>query len=48
MPETRLWYVQMEESTRGRPLVVMLAYLITRHLQQAWSDLNLRVKEGLN
>ena len=48
MLEIRPWYVQTEESTRGHALVVMLAYLITRYLQQAWSHLNLTVNEGLN
>jgi len=48
MLEMRPWYVHTEESTRGHALVVMLAYLITRYLQQAWSHLNLTVKEGLN
>jgi transposase len=47
MLEIRPWYVQTEESTRGHALVVMLAYLITRYLQQAWSHLNLTVNEGL-
>jgi hypothetical protein len=48
MLEMRPWYVQTEESTRGHALVVMLAYLIIRHLQHAWSHLNLTVKEGLS
>jgi len=47
MLEMRPWYVWTEESTRGYALVVMLAYLITRHLQRAWADLDLTVKEGL-
>lgn len=47
MLEMRPWYVYKEESTRGHALVVMLAYLITRYLQQAWSHLNLTVEEGL-
>ena len=44
----RPWHVQTEESTRGHALVVMLAYLITHYLQQAWADFDLTVKEGLN
>lgn len=48
MLEMRPWYVQTEESTRGHALVVMLAYLIARHLQQAWFHLNLTVEEGLD
>lgn len=47
MLEMRPWYVQTEESTRGHALVVMLAYLISRHLRQAWSHLDLTVQEGL-
>lgn len=45
--EMRPWYVRIEKSTRGHALVVMLAYLIIRHLQQAWSKLNITVGEGL-
>jgi transposase len=45
--EMRPWYVQLEKSTRGHALVVMLAYLITHYLQQAWADFDLTVKEGL-
>ena len=48
MLELRPWYVQTEESTRGHALVVMLAYLITHHLQQACSHLNRTVEEGLD
>jgi len=48
MLEMRPWYVQTEESTRGHALVVMLAYLITRHLREAWSHLDLTVQEGLS
>jgi hypothetical protein len=45
--EMRPWYVTKEVSTRGHALVVMLAYQITRHLQQAWASFNLTVEEGL-
>ena len=45
--EMRPWYVTKEESTRGHALEVMLAYLITNHLQQAWAGFNLTVEEGL-
>jgi len=45
--EMRPWYVQLEKSTRGHALVVMLAYLITHYLQEAWVDFDLTVKEGL-
>jgi hypothetical protein len=45
--EMRPWYVTKEESTRGHALEVMLAYLITHRLQQAWAGFNLKVEEGL-
>jgi transposase len=45
--EMRPWYVRIERNTRGHALVVMLAYLIVRHLRQAWADLDLTVEEGL-
>ncbi|GBD97335.1 MAG TPA: hypothetical protein ENG83_07690 [Nitrospirae bacterium] len=47
MLEMRPWYVWSEKSTRGHALVVMLAYLIIRNLQQAWADFDLTVEEGL-
>jgi transposase len=46
--ELRPWYVRIERNTRGHALVVMLAYLIARHLRQAWADLDLTVQEGLD
>jgi len=46
--EMRPWYVHIERNTRGHALVVMLAYLVVRYLQQAWADLDLTVKEGLD
>ncbi len=45
--EMRPWYVRSERSTRGHALVVMLAYLIVRHLRQAWAELDVTVEEGL-
>lgn len=45
--EMRPWYVRIERNTRGHALVVMLAYLIVRHLRQDWADLDLTVQEGL-
>lgn len=48
MLEMRPWYVWSEESTRGHAFVVMLAYLISRKLQQDWVGFDLTVKEGLN
>jgi hypothetical protein len=46
--ETRPMYVRTAEHTRGHVLVVMLAYLIRRHLSQAWAPLDITVEEGLN
>jgi transposase len=45
--EMRPWYVRIERNTRGHALVVMLAYVIVRHLRRAWADLDLTVEEGL-
>lgn len=45
--ELRPVYVRLEASTYGHVLVVMLAYMITRYLDQKWSSLYLTVKEGL-
>jgi hypothetical protein len=47
MLEMRPWFVQTEKSTRGHALAVMLGYLITHYLQEAWSDLDMTVEEGL-
>ena len=47
-PTPRPWYVWSENSTRGHALVVMLAYLMTRYLQHAWSEMDLTVEEGLH
>jgi hypothetical protein len=46
--EMRPWFVHIEKNTRGHALVVMLAYLITRYLRQAWADMDLTVEEGLD
>jgi transposase len=46
--EMRPWFVHIERNTRGHALVVMLAYLITRYLRQAWADMDLTVEEGLD
>lgn len=40
-------HVRLERSTNGHVLVVMLAYMIMKHLDQAWSPLYLTVEEGL-
>lgn len=41
-------FVQKEKSTFGHVLVVMLAYMIVRELEKAWSELDITVYEGLN
>jgi transposase len=46
--ELRPIYVRSEKSTRGHVFVVMMAYLIRRNLERAWSQLDLTVEEGLN
>ncbi len=46
--ELRPIYVRSEKSTRGHVFVVMLAYLIRRELERAWSGLDLTVEEGLD
>jgi transposase len=45
--EMRPVYVRKESSTRGHALVVMLAYMIARYLDQKWASLYLTVEEGL-
>lgn len=45
--ELRPIYVRSEASTYGHVLVVMLAYMIIRKLDQSWSKLYLTVEEGL-
>jgi transposase len=40
-------YVRLKESTYGHVFVVMLAYMIIRHMDQKWSSLYLTVEEGL-
>jgi len=46
--ELRPIYVRSEKSTRGHVFVVMLAYLVRRELERAWSGLDLTVEEGLD
>jgi len=46
--EVRPVYVRRAARTRAHVLVVMLAYLVARELEKAWSDLNLTVEEGLD
>jgi transposase len=47
MLEIRPVFVRTEKSTRGHALVVMLAYLIARYLQNAWTQFDVTVEEGL-
>lgn len=46
--EIRPVYVRKEESTRGHAFVVMLAYLLQRHLERCWVDMDLTVEEGID
>jgi len=46
--ELRPIYVRTEASTRGHVFIVMLAYMIRRELERAWSSLDLTVEEGLD
>ena len=45
--ELRPVYVRLKTRTYGHVLVVMLAYMIIRYLEQKWSSLYLTVAEGL-
>ena len=45
--ELRPVYVRPEAGTYGHVLVVMLAYMIIKYLNQKWSSLYLTVEEGL-
>ena len=45
--EMRPIYVQLENSTRGHALVVMLAYRLVHELARRWQTLDLTVQEGL-
>lgn len=45
--EMRPVFVHTEASTRAHALIVLLAYMIARELQQAWNDFDLTVGEGL-
>lgn len=45
--ELRPVHVRRSTSTQGHVLVVMLAYMITRYLDQKWGSLYLTVAEGL-
>src|ERR1700751_3847513 len=45
--EMRPIYVQLENSTRGHALVVMLASRLVHELARRWQTLDLTVQEGL-
>lgn len=45
--EIRPIHVRSETSTRGHVLVVMLSYMIIRHLRQAWEKFDMTVSEGI-
>ena len=45
--ELRPVYVRLKASTYGHVLIVMLAYMIIKYLDEKWSSLYLTVKEGL-
>lgn len=46
--EMRPFFVKKEESTRGFVFVIMLALLIQRELEKAWSELDTTVEEGVD
>jgi hypothetical protein len=46
--EVRPVYVRTCENTRAHVFVVMLAYMLIRELNNAWSDLDITVEEGLS
>ena len=46
--QVRPLFVRKESHTKGHVLVVMLALLIQRALEQYWKSLDIGVKEGLN
>ena len=46
--EMRPWFVRTEESTRAHAFSAMLALKIYRHLESAWKDIDITVKEGLD
>jgi hypothetical protein len=46
--EVRPVFLRNAARTRGHALVVMLAYLIARHLRQCWQSIDCTVQEGLD
>ena len=47
MIEVRPAYVRKATRTRGHVFVVALSYMIEKELREAWRDINVRVKEGV-
>ena len=45
--EFRPWHVRTQANTQAHALTAMLALKLRRHLEQAWSSLELTVEEGL-
>ncbi len=45
--ELRPIYVRLASRTRGHALVVMLSYMLRRHLAECWRALDVTVEEGL-
>ena len=45
--EVRPIHVRTEASTRGHVLVIMLSYMIVRHLRQAWEKFDMTVPEAI-
>jgi len=46
--EMRPVFVRKEQSTRGHVFVVMLAFLLQRELENAWADMDITVREGID
>jgi len=46
--EMRPWYVITEQSSRGRALIIMLAYMIIQELQKIWGNINATVRESID
>ena len=47
MIEVRPAYVRKAARTRGHVFVVALSYMIEKELREAWRDINVRIKEGV-
>ena len=46
--EVRPVFVRKQSRTKAHVFIVMLAYMITKRLRDAWVRINLTVEEGLN